>query len=68
MKIDLLHDYNLRGAVLENAAKILLRRMHNNNFIFVCRYFDDVDEIINIIKGSPAGNGIPFHYDIPDIR
>ncbi len=29
---------------------------------------DDVDEIISIIKGSPVTNGVPFHYDIPDIQ
>ncbi|MFA6094710.1 MAG: TIGR00730 family Rossman fold protein [Candidatus Paceibacterota bacterium] len=29
---------------------------------------DDVDEIINIIKQSPAGNGLPYHYNTPDIQ
>ena len=29
---------------------------------------DDVDQIISIIKGSPVTNGVPFHYDIPDIQ
>jgi hypothetical protein len=46
MKIQLLYDYQLRGAVLENGARILLRREHSNNFIFCCRYFDSIEEIV----------------------
>jgi hypothetical protein len=46
MKVDLLHDYPLRGSTLENTARILLRREKGHNFIFCCRHFDSVDEII----------------------
>jgi len=46
MKINLLYDYPLRGATFENTAKILLRRRNDNNFIFCCRQFDSIDEII----------------------
>lgn len=46
MRINLLSDYPLRGATLENMARMLLRRNNDNNFIFGCRNFDSIDEII----------------------
>ncbi len=50
MKINLLNDYPLRGATLENTARILLRRRNEHNFIFCCRQFDSVDDIITKYK------------------
>ena len=46
MLIDLSFDYPLRGVVLEHVARILLKRKNNNNFVFCCRYFDSISEII----------------------
>jgi hypothetical protein len=50
MKINLLYDYPLRGSTLENTARILLRRRNKHNFIFCCRQFDSIDEIITKYK------------------
>jgi len=47
MKINLLYDYPLRGSTLENTARILLRRKNGHNFIFCCRHFDSIDELID---------------------
>ncbi|HYD03626.1 MAG TPA: hypothetical protein VEC16_04980 [Alphaproteobacteria bacterium] len=50
MYIDIISDYPLRGVMIENMARIVLRRSKNNNFIFGCRYFDSIDEIISKYK------------------
>jgi len=46
MKCNLLFDYSLRGYTLENMARIILRRLKSNNFIFCCKHFDDIDEVL----------------------
>jgi hypothetical protein len=58
MIIDLRFDYPLRGTILENGARILLRRMNKNNFIFHCRYFDSIDEIISKYRLNFSDNSI----------
>ncbi|MGE0793118.1 MAG: hypothetical protein AB7V77_03000 [Candidatus Woesearchaeota archaeon] len=47
---NLSYDYNLRGYVFEYVARILLRRLNNNNFIFQLSRFDSIDEILTKYK------------------
>lgn len=46
MIVDFLRDVHLRGAVMEDGARILLRRMNENNFIFRVTNFDSLFEIV----------------------
>ena len=44
---NLIFDVQLRGAVFEFVARILVRRDKHNNFIFQCSQFSSFDEIVD---------------------
>lgn len=46
MIVDFLRDVQLRGAVFEDVARILIRRANSNNFIFRVSNFDSLFEIV----------------------
>ena len=46
MILNLKNQINLRAVLFEDLAKILIRQKTSNNFIFMTRRFDDIDEII----------------------
>ena len=43
---NLLRETNIRGAVFEHGSLLLLRKRNKNNFIFLTKTFDSINEII----------------------
>lgn len=46
MIVRLYKEHNLRGYMLEYAARVLLRRERKNNFLFLTSRFDSIDEML----------------------
>ncbi len=42
----MLNNLNLRGPIFENVAMYLIRRAHNNNFVFRLRNFDSFIDLV----------------------
>ncbi len=47
MIINLLRDVQLRGAMFEDGARVLLRHKNENNFVFCVNKFDSLIEIVD---------------------
>jgi hypothetical protein len=46
MIFNLKKEVHLRGLVFENIAKVLVRKNMNNNFVFMTKYFNSLDELV----------------------